>query len=491
MYHPHYYGKKKFMKKGNYLISVIIPFYNAKKYLAETINSVLNQTYKNIEILIIDDCSTDGSHLIAKKFSKIDKRIKLFRTLKNSKTVAIPRNIGIKNSKGKYLSFLDADDLWRPTKLEEQINCIKKKLICVTACNYTNDNRSKNSGFFINYLRIFIQNYFFNQIQKGKYYLFYIYNPVIVSSVLIDKKIFKKGNNFFNEDKRIREDLFLWLSIFKYFRKNFIFLKKITLTIRRSDNSMSSNSLEEFGKIINTLVNDLLNKKNFNKIFFIVLGILIRTLKFLISKIIFKTKKNLYMLFFVFLTLYTIIYYTPFFWYVGKPLLYTNATSEKINNYLIYSGDKDFNNYNMTFINRYNDLKNLKISNKKVENIILVGRFADLPKQKIIERLLVDDGISKEKIFIYYENFNNTIDDIRKLNIILKEKKIKNLILSTSPYATLRSKLLWDKYSNVDIYINKTSDWPPKTKYFSYAKNKKIILSEYFLIFFNKIFKKF
>lgn len=478
------------MKKNNYLISVIIPFYNAKKYLAKSIKSVLDQTYKNIEILIIDDCSTDGSHLIAKKFSKIDKRIKLLRTQKNSKTVAVPRNIGIKNSKGKYISFLDSDDLWKSTKLEEQINCIKKKLICVTACDYTNNNGSKNSGFLINYLRILVQIFFFNQIKKGKYYLFYIYNPVIVSSALIDKKIFKKRKNLFNEDKKIREDLFLWLSIFRYFKKNFIFLKKITLTIRRSENSMSSNTLEEFGKIINTLVNDLLKKKNFNKIFFIVFGILIRTLKFFISRVILKAKKNLYNTLFVFLIFYTTIYYTPFFWHLGKPLLFTNVADEKIKNYLIYSGDKNFSSYSLTFISRYNDLKNLKISDKNVENIILIGQYSDLPQQKLIETLLTGDGIAKEKIFIYYENFDNTIDDIKKLNIILNQKKIKKLILSTSPYVTFKSKLLWDKYTDIDIYINRTSDWPNKNKLFSYAKNKKIILYEYFSIFFNKILNR-
>jgi len=106
------------------LISVITPNYNAAQYLTETINSVINQTYKNWEMIIIDDCSTDASIEIIQKFIKQDKRIKLLK-LKINKGPAVTRNVGIENAKGKYLTFLDADDLWLPYFLEKSLHNIK------------------------------------------------------------------------------------------------------------------------------------------------------------------------------------------------------------------------------------------------------------------------------------------------------------------------------------------------------------------------------
>lgn len=104
------------------LISIITPAYNAEKTINETIQSVLNQTFNNWELLVIDDCSTDNTKKIIQEYIATDKRIKYFKTEKPSGGPSIPRNIGLKNSEGKFIAFLDSDDLWLPNKLEEQLN---------------------------------------------------------------------------------------------------------------------------------------------------------------------------------------------------------------------------------------------------------------------------------------------------------------------------------------------------------------------------------
>lgn len=102
------------------LISIITPNYNCVNFIRETIESVINQSFKNWEMIIQDDCSTDGSYEIACDYSKKDKRIKVYRNNKNS-GAAVTRNNAIKQAEGNYIAFLDSDDLWLPDKLEKQI----------------------------------------------------------------------------------------------------------------------------------------------------------------------------------------------------------------------------------------------------------------------------------------------------------------------------------------------------------------------------------
>ena len=110
--------------KLNPLISVIVNCHNGEKYLIECINSILNQSYKNLEIIFWDNCSTDDSKKIIDRFK--DKRIKKFKSKKFVKLYNA-RNLAIKKSKGKYIAFLDTDDTWKNNKLFEQIKVLKKK----------------------------------------------------------------------------------------------------------------------------------------------------------------------------------------------------------------------------------------------------------------------------------------------------------------------------------------------------------------------------
>lgn len=102
------------------LVSIITPNYNCKRFIAETIESVLSQSYQNWEMLIQDDCSNDGSYELALEYEKRDPRIKVQRNSKNS-GAAVTRNNAIERSQGEWLAFLDSDDLWYPDKLERQL----------------------------------------------------------------------------------------------------------------------------------------------------------------------------------------------------------------------------------------------------------------------------------------------------------------------------------------------------------------------------------
>ncbi len=103
----------------NDLVSIITPSYNTAEYIAESIKSVQSQTYKNWEMIIVDDCSTDNTDEVVQAYLS-DPRIKYLKNEKNS-GAAVSRNYAIREAKGKWIAFLDSDDLWLPEKLEKQI----------------------------------------------------------------------------------------------------------------------------------------------------------------------------------------------------------------------------------------------------------------------------------------------------------------------------------------------------------------------------------
>lgn len=114
------------MKQVSDLVSIVVPVYNAERFLDDTIATVLNQTYTNWELIMVDDCSTDDSVNIISKYTKTDKKIRLYKNKVNSHA-ALTRNKGIDEAKGRYIAFLDADDLWVPTKLEKQVSFMQEK----------------------------------------------------------------------------------------------------------------------------------------------------------------------------------------------------------------------------------------------------------------------------------------------------------------------------------------------------------------------------
>lgn len=105
----------------NNLVSIIMPTYNSVKYVLESVSSVIDQTYINWELIIVDDASNDSTVLSLKEISRQDERIKIIYLDVNSGS-AVSRNTGIKLAKGDFIAFLDSDDIWLPNKLEKQIN---------------------------------------------------------------------------------------------------------------------------------------------------------------------------------------------------------------------------------------------------------------------------------------------------------------------------------------------------------------------------------
>lgn len=113
------------MNCKNGLVSVITPCYNGSRFISETIDSVLSQTYSNWEMIIVDDGSTDNSAEIVELYSKKDGRIRLIRQVNGGSAEA--RNHGIREAQGQYIALLDSDDLWKPEFLSEQIDFMKGK----------------------------------------------------------------------------------------------------------------------------------------------------------------------------------------------------------------------------------------------------------------------------------------------------------------------------------------------------------------------------
>lgn len=128
----------------NDLVSVIMPSYNTGKYIGKSIESVINQTYSNWELIIVDDCSDDDTEEVVSVFK--DERIKYFKNAFNS-GAAISRNRALREAKGRWIAFLDSDDIWKPTKLEKQLEFMQCNNYFFSYTNYEElDESGKHTG---------------------------------------------------------------------------------------------------------------------------------------------------------------------------------------------------------------------------------------------------------------------------------------------------------------------------------------------------------
>lgn len=123
-------------------VSIIIPTYNSYDTIEDTLNSVINQTYRNFEIIVVDDCSTDDTLKKLEEYKNRDSRIEIV-SLENNSGAATARNCGLNKADGQYIAFLDADDMWMQKKLELQIEYMKQNKFSFTFTNYIRINESE------------------------------------------------------------------------------------------------------------------------------------------------------------------------------------------------------------------------------------------------------------------------------------------------------------------------------------------------------------
>lgn len=472
-------------------ISVILPNYNCSRLLNRSITSVLNQTYKNFELIIVDDCSTDSSLEVIKHYKKIDKRIRFFKTKRNSGNASAPRNLGISKCKGRYVAFIDSDDYWYPHKLSYQISNIKNYSLSFTAANYQLEDSKKKSSFFLNLLRILLQKFFMSKIKNTGFYWLYIYNPFILSSVLIDKKIITKNQFELNTD--IREDLQLWLTLFESINKKFIFHSKILVTITRAKRSVTSNKIEEFNKIINSLSNTFLKKKKYSFFYFFILGIFFRTAKLILSKIYKDFRNKLKTIIFYLVIIYFVVYYSPLFYLMGQKLIYYDPP-KKTEALVVISGQQGFEYFNNSYKERFVDTISYlkKFNGNNDTKIYLYGKLQFIPDQKVLELLLLNESVKKENINVIYEEYKSVNQAVDLIFDVLKKDKIKNVTFITSSYNTYRlHKFIRFKFNRDETYIYQNVNLPKKNNFFERSLNKKEIVYEYLSLAYNKIVGNF
>ena len=210
------------------LISIIIPYYRKKKYFQETIRSILNQTYKNYEVIVIyDDACLDELEFVKSNL----KKIKIKKLIINNKNygVGISRNRGILKARGTYLAFCDADDVWKKNKLYSQLRFMFKNNLEISYTNYLVINeKSKTIGKLKSLKRL---NY--NDLLKSC--------DIGLSTIILNKKFFNK--NKFSKLKT-KEDYLLWLKIVKKIK--FIYgLNQYLSSWRENKNSLSSSIIQK------------------------------------------------------------------------------------------------------------------------------------------------------------------------------------------------------------------------------------------------------
>ena len=223
----------------NNKVSVITASYNCAKFIEESIKSVLNQSYEDLELIIVDDCSTDNTEEIVNKYIKQDSRIKFYKLDKNS-GAAVVRNKGLEVAKGRFIAFLDSDDIWDKEKLKKQINFMKENNYGFSFTSYRLINEDGSS---LNKEIIVPSQITYNQLLK---------NTIIgCLTVVIDKELI---NNFKMPLVRAGQDTATWLSILK--KGNIAHgYDEVLASYRMVKGSISSNKLKALKRTWNTYRN--------------------------------------------------------------------------------------------------------------------------------------------------------------------------------------------------------------------------------------------
>ena len=184
----------------NELVSIIMPSYKCGKFIKESIKSVQNQTYQNWELIVVDDCSGDGTVDLVLDFKKDDDRISLYQNSFNS-GAAVSRNTALRHARGRWIAFLDSDDLWEPTKLEKQIKFMMDNNYSFSYHEYIEiDEQGKELGVHVR-----------GKAKVGKFDMFSCCWPGCLSVMYDASKI---GQIQINDIKK-NNDTAIWLKIIR------------------------------------------------------------------------------------------------------------------------------------------------------------------------------------------------------------------------------------------------------------------------------------
>lgn len=211
-------------------VSIITPVYNSEKYLKETIENVIKQIYENWEMILVDDCSTDKSEEVIREYLKTDERIKYFK-LKENSGAAIARNYALKNATGRFIAYLDADDLWKEDKLEKQIKFMLENNYAFSCTSYEKideDGISKNK--------------IVKMPAKVDYQMFLRNTIIQTVGVVVDTKITGKELLIMPNIRR-RQDAATWCQLLK---NNYCCygMEDVLSYYRVVSNSLSSNKIK-------------------------------------------------------------------------------------------------------------------------------------------------------------------------------------------------------------------------------------------------------
>lgn len=208
------------------LISIVVPVYNAEKFLDETVKTVQNQTYQSWELLLIDDCSTDTSLTIAQDYAKKDARVRSI-CQETNQGAANARNRGIKEARGRYLCFLDADDLWEPEKLTQELAFMEQKNACFVFTGY---EFADEDGVGLGKVVRVPQQITYEQALKN--------TTIFTSTVMLDRKLVNDEDIYMPIVPS--EDTATWWQLLKKYGVAYG-LDMNLVRYRRSENTLSSN----------------------------------------------------------------------------------------------------------------------------------------------------------------------------------------------------------------------------------------------------------
>lgn len=212
------------------LVSIITPSYNCEKYISQTIRSVQLQTYRNWEMIIVDDCSTDKTCEIVEQFAANDSRIKLIRQ-KSNLGAGAARTRAMRESKGRFIAYLDSDDIWKPQKLQKQVSFMLNKNCGFSCTSYeVIDDNGKRKGKVV------------HMLSKVDYVGFLTNNLLQTVGIMVDTKKVNKDLLIMPNIRR-RQDAATWLQILKAGYKCYG-IKEVLAEYRRTEGSLSSNKFK-------------------------------------------------------------------------------------------------------------------------------------------------------------------------------------------------------------------------------------------------------